>query len=369
MRALTLSLIVGLSSLGCGGSRTEPWVMTMKVDVGVGEELVRCQYFPVPAGGVDAAGFSHRYTPGSHHLLLYPTDLSAEQASFEPFDCVNRGDLHQVGVAYGGSEPDGAQWFPPGVAMELAAGSVVLLESHYLNASDAPISADVELEVHPATGPVSVYAGTLFFYDWAILVPPSPATAVARMRCAINSDIELQFASSHMHRRGTEFRSVLAGAGSTPVPLHSTQDWAAPEPTIFDPPLRVQAGQRVEFECSYRNDLPQAVVEGESADRDEMCIFAASYWPRLDRATEACVGSGSAPVFAGDRTCAQTVSCLDAASDPVAVQRCMHSTCAGSGGALSELFGCVEVQCGGDPACSEKKCVTPWLACQAATCS
>jgi hypothetical protein len=365
-----LTTIAGLSSVHCGepDPSTAPWVLTMTVEVPAGDEQIRCQYIPVPPGGIDAAGFSHRYTPGSHHLLLYPTDLSADAAPREPFDCLSRGDLHQVGVAYGGSEPEGSQEFPPGVAMELAAGSVVLLESHYLNASDTPLTGNVELVVYPSTVPVTVHAGTLFFYDWAILVPPSPATGVARMQCAIDTDIELQFASSHMHRRGTEFHSTLIGDG-TQIPLHSTTDWATPEASVFDPPLQVHAGQRVELECRYQNDRPHEVIEGESADRDEMCIFTASYWPRLDPASEACLGRGSAPVLAGDRTCAETVACLDTTTDPTAIQHCLHATCAGSAGALTELIGCIEFEhCGDDPQCIATQCLAPWSACETATC-
>lgn len=51
--------------------------LVMKAPIAPGEEKTLCQYFVLPdlPGGEDVIRFEHRYTPGSHHLVLLETLL------------------------------------------------------------------------------------------------------------------------------------------------------------------------------------------------------------------------------------------------------------------------------------------------------
>jgi hypothetical protein len=337
-----------------------------------GREQVDCRYVVLPDQPIEVARFEHRYTPGAHHMLLYPTSLAPDQVDEgETFDCTGRGELHATGVAYGGSEPEGELPYPDGIAMRLPAGAVMLLESHYLNTTSEPIDAEVRINLWYATEPASVEAGTIFYYDWHILLPPAPGEASATMRCQVPQDLSLVYATSHMHRRGTAFRSQLLREGAEPMPLHDSESWAAPTPEVFWPPLELAAGDTVEFRCEYRNDLDREVIEGPSADGDEMCIFIAGYWPKMPADHELCLADGDAPVLTGTRTCEQTVDCMveAGAGNWVEGQRCVADTCAGSAEALSSFVVCVDrYDCWGDQACAAFNCSQPWEACVAAGC-
>jgi hypothetical protein len=175
-----------------------------------------------------------------------------------------------------------------------------------------------------------------------------------------------------MHRRGVAFRSHLEPVdGGEPIPLHESSSWAAPTPDGYWPPLALSAGDVIEFGCDYQNDLARDVVEGGSADVDEMCIFIGGYWPRMSADAEACALPGSGPVLAGESTCEEVVDCMVAAGvgNEVGGQRCIADTCAPSADALSQFVVCVERnECWGDPSCAAFHCSSQWNSCVAAGC-
>jgi hypothetical protein len=337
-----------------------------------GTEAYDCRYLALPDQPIEIARFEHAYTPGAHHMLLYPTRFRPDEVELDrSFDCTAGGDLGQTGILYGGSRPEGALPYPDGVAVKQPAGAVVLLESHYLNASEAPLDADVRVNLWYAAAPTTVEAGTLFLRDWAIYLPPAPSEGSAAMSCEIPSPISLYYAVSHMHRRGMAFSSRLVRADEPSRPLYSSTSWADPLPQPYQPLFELEAGDRIEFDCTYRNDLSSPVGEGRSADKDEMCVFIAGYWPRLPVESELCLTAGSGPILEGAKSCEETVSCmLDAGvGDRIGGQACIADTCAGSAGSLSSFLVCVEANdCWGSESCVDAHCRAEWSACSAASC-
>ncbi len=338
------------------------------VQIQPGEEQHACRYLVLPDRALEVARFEHHYTAGSHHMLLYPTSkLPSDVDDGTVFDCRTAGDLGATGVLYGSSIPDGELPYPPSIAMRLPARSVVLLETHYLNASDTALDATARINLWFTRTPATIEAGTLFFRDWAIHLPPSPAVeTIATMRCQIPANISLLYATSHMHRRGTSFRSAIDGE-----PLHDADTWESPTPTVYWPPREVAAGSAIEFSCGYRNTDANAVIEGPSANTDEMCVLVGGYWPKLSADAELCLGDGSGPVLEGTRTCEQTVDCMvDAGVDNwVGGQACVTNTCASSASALSSFVVCVNRNnCWGDPGCVVTNCPAQWDSCTQARC-
>jgi len=342
------------------------------VHVGPGEEQLACRYLVLPDAALEIARFQHHYTPGSHHMLVYPTHLKpADVEDNTVFDCLSRGDLGVTGVLYGASDPDGELPYPDGVGMRLPAGSVVLLETHYLNPMDVPLDAEARVNLWFAAQPIEIEAGTLFFRDWAVYLPPA-SSATATMRCELPRDISLLYATSHMHRRGVEFHADVTPPTGPAFSLHESDSWSAPTPTVFWPPLELTAGSTVEFGCGFHNDSASPVVEGTSADTDEMCVLVGGYWPKLSADAELCIGDGSGPVLSGSRTCEQVVDCMvDAGVDNwVGGQQCVADTCAASAPALSSFVVCVNRNnCWGDPNCVAARCGPQYTSCTQARCN
>jgi hypothetical protein len=377
----------GLTLAGCGASTTtdasdiDPDFLPPDAGTGTqlsmiesivpGSESLRCQYFVLQAKAFDVVRFDHKFSIGAHHVAVYPTDLTAADVKNDrsPFDCGSRGALHQQGVIYASSTATGNLPYPRGIGMPFAASTVVMLESHYLNTSDQPIDIAVRLNLTFSERPVAIQAGALFFYNWAILVPPAPAVASAKMSCVIPADIDLAFATSHMHRRGQAFTSNLRHGG-TLTPLHNSAHADVPTPNVFAP-LAVHAGDAIEFSCDYKNDRSEPTIEGASADANEMCIFGGGYWPKQPAATETCLTEGSGPVFSGSKTCAQTVNCMLAAGvgNELGGQQCSANTCSSSAPALSRFIVCVDKNnCWGNSACVAAHCPSQWSSCESARC-
>src|SRR5688572_28458726 len=99
------------------------------------------------------------------------------------------------------------------------------------------------------------------------------------MRCAVPEDVNLLFGMSHMHQRGVDYRAVLEGEGEgEPVTLFETQDWEGIEPDRFQPTLPVTGGSVIDFQCQYQGEDGRTIIEGPSAENNEMCMFIAAYY-------------------------------------------------------------------------------------------
>lgn len=351
----------------------------METSLDAGEEVEYCRYVVVPDGAdLDVARFEHAYTAGSHHLLLYQTSLTADEARDDMFSCggASFAELGISGIAYVAQVATGEMAYPEGVALHIKAGDVLLLQTHYLNASEAELEVEVRLNLWQSAVPVTAEAGTLFLYNWTIVVPAGePATA--RMRCQIPADVQLLYGMSHMHRRGVDYRATLeGGALPEPIELFTTAEWEGIEPARYEPFQTITAGQTIDFSCDYQGEADRTLIDGPSADANEMCMFIAAYWPRVDLQTESCQGPGSGPVFSGDRTCAQTMACVQGTDDAIAQEECVIETCPGSNAAAVTLLTCIFYNCNaecepganGCDSCVAEACAEPYTGCAQATC-
>jgi hypothetical protein len=321
---------------------------------------------------LEIARFEHLYSGGSHHLLLYQTGLDADTAPTDVFDCTTAAltELGVTGIAYAAQVADGELVYPDGGALKVPAHSVLLVQTHYLNASPDELDAQVRLNLWYTTAPATQEAGTLFFYDWAIVVPAGE-TATARMKCVIPEDVNLIFGMSHMHKRGVGYQAAVG----TDV-LYETDQWEGIEAERYEPMRALPAGTVIDYHCDYEGDPTRTIIEGPSADANEMCMFVASYYPRVDQATELCAGPGSGPVFDGTKTCAETVSCVRGATDEVVREQCLVDTCAASSQPAADLMTCMFYACGEECAelgtacdnCVLSQCADPYAGCQQAAC-
>lgn len=382
-----LSLLCSLL-FACGGGSPSPGPgveYALTVTVPPGGEVFRCQFVELPPGALVITGGAHHYTPGSHHFLVFRTDLDRIPAGQEgAADCYESGADYMRyvrGVIYGAQEPTGSLTLPTDVGLQ-ARHRVLLLQAHYLNTGSQPLSAEVRvrLETAPASA-VSQRAGVLFFYDPFIHVPAGDS-AMASMRCPIRHEITLLNAVSHFHRRGVGYRAFVDSPPETlsSTPFYTSSTWDDPDPRRE--PLTVPAGAGIRFECDYENGTgTRAYYQGQSAEDNEMCMFTALYYPALEEADELCL-SGADWFGTGSQTCAEGLSCvqgcpLEGAPRPgtgqvgECWQRCFTATCPSASAPLIRQLSCIRQHCavacaGGGSACTS--CVTSNCATEAAAC-
>lgn len=403
-RASWVCLSAWLALASCSGpTASSPAVpgdvhFVMSVDVPAGGEIYRCRYVTMPASERYVVAAAHHFTTGSHHLLLYRTDLTAlPDGGDQVQDCYTGlgGTImsHVRGVVYGSQVPDSSFTMPAGVAFHMQASEVLLLQAHYLNATthDVMASIDVGLTTTTDASGIQYPAGNLFYYDPFIDVPPS-STAKANARCVLSKDITLVNVFPHYHARGTGYQAWIDPQGqTTATPFYTSSDWEYPTP-YQGQPLTLPAGTAIRWECDYTNTGAQEYFQGQSAATNEMCMFTGLYYPAVDDSFELCLsamdrfGSGSA-------TCADTLTCIgqcppappptssgaaSLADIPDCVQKCVVGSCPSASQPLFAALDCIQAHCasacnGSDPnACAQcvaASCSNEYSACQSATCN
>ena len=303
-------------ALGCGDSTSvdlAPITFDMSVHVAPSAELHTCEFVKMPdcGGEIFVDGGSYTTTVGTHHFLIFRTakDIGDVQLN-KTVDCYEGDGLMQYerGYVTGGQDRAESATFPPGLGLPFESGEVLLFEGHFLNTSGAAEEAKIHVEMTTVVaGEVDYRVGTFRFYDPFIYLPPA-AKARAAMRCHIHHDVTLLSAASHMHERGVAYRAYadIAGHDRATSPFYTTNDWQHPIP--FEKPFALPAGSALRYQCDYVNPSPFEVIQGLSATTNEMCMLSGFYYPQQDAEEEECKSMDMHGT--GDRTCAQTTSCL-----------------------------------------------------------
>jgi hypothetical protein len=268
-----------------------------QTNVPAGAELLRCIYAQMPTdrGVVAIDKIDSHYTPGSHHMLAYRSNLTSIPDGGEGvFDCSDGAwQLNERGSYYEAQQPDQHRELPQGIAHELQPGEVLIIQAHYINPNDTDIAAHVQLILH-ATDLASVQqeAGTIYFNDLNIQVP-AHAKSREGMTCELPQDIDLALLWSHMHKRGVHFVATTddEDAAQALGTLYEEHDWSEPKERVYpsDPPVVLHRGTHIHFACEYQNDGDTDLVFGNSAENNEMCILHGMYWPRMPAFFEQCI--------------------------------------------------------------------------------
>lgn len=362
-------------------------------------ETERCQMFQV---GPEGLAFDHsevRYTPGSHHVLLYETAYTSFPTKDENGVAVDAAAVHDcaegatkrwhVSRVVGGSQNAKGDnvlgQLPAGVAIKLAPGTIVLMNTHYLNTAPTELAADARINLWSVPASlVKEEAGVIFFYDPFIRVA-ARSKGRARMRCPVSKDLKVSTLQSHMHKRGVDYAASLVPASGAPTSLYTNTQWSEVPVGYFAPELELHAGDQLDYHCDYQNDEDHDILQGPST-KDEMCMLIGAYHPR-DTAFENCrddkgaflgqwIGNGTA-------TCKETLTCLlgafskSGADQTNALYACVTNTCEAGSPAMSEALKCemskghgaCEAECSGGVSGACTGCVSKACAAVIDTCN
>ena len=261
--------------------------------VPAGGQAYLCQAFQLPIGVTSFVGsWDIAMAKGSHHLLVFRVADPGAWTHVAP--CDGGGPPGFSDIVVGAQQPTATVTYPAGVGYQIDPREWVIVQAHYLNATDAPLLAQVDVNAHlvaPAT--VAAHAGSLFFDPLSLTVPPGPAQQLT-YRCVAPQDMEVFGANGHMHRHGTELAAELDGAAGR-VPLFDHTTWDDPPTATFAPPLHVVAGDTFQWTCTFDNDTGAPLVYGNSALTNEMCILYGAFYPVQAQATIYCVPCPVAP--------------------------------------------------------------------------
>ena len=306
-------------------------VFHMTGTIEAGAEAMFCAYAQMPTEGKTAipSAESH-YTPGSHHFLVFRTNLKSIPAGEDvshlcgaPGQTVakvgggngltaSESATGSTGSYYEAQVPDSRRDLPPGIAHVFAPGEILIMTAHYLNTTEKTIDSTIEWRLHQMKlEDVKAEAGTFFLLDTQLSIPPHMDSTFTKS-CPINKDLNLGILWSHMHARGYSFKATtddpeaIKQLGSEVVYDQPGPDgWEEPHIQNYpaDPPITLHAGSHLIISCTYRNETTKTFTFGLSAETSEMCLLHGMYWPRLDAATERCqngVSTSSMPTAISD---------------------------------------------------------------------
>lgn len=350
MRNLLFSTVITLTTLaltGCNPETTETTPepeggllappepgkgiqLKMLAEIEPGSESEKCLFVKAPAEDLLVQRDEVRFTPGSHHFLLYETtytEIPTEKLNGTKidtsgvFDCsdgaTNGWDVTKL---VGGSQnADGGSIlaFPENVAMRVKAGAVLLMNAHYINASSEVLSPEVRINLHTIPESQVEHEGDILFFYNPFIAVPAQSESRARMRCTIHKDITLTNFQSHMHRRGVDYAAGMLDED----PFYENDLWEGVPVLDLGKGKQIKAGSVIDYQCDYKNPDATDVFQGPRST-DEMCMAIGSYYP-ADPTTSKCAIPGMVEqntgnlgadwVGNGDKTCAETMGCVQGA--------------------------------------------------------
>jgi hypothetical protein len=264
-------------TVGTGGVPPDPAnTVHLAMDaftVAPGAEVYMCQNYDNPFGGQDV-GLSRVATDmskGSHHLHIFygatSTNRKIESCSGTEFHPL----LHASG------KPHGEEDYTNGMAAKLKGSMGLRLQVHYLNTTPDPINVGVTADLTKVADPSTItkWVAELYFNRVQLSVPPGEGAKVTTS-CTVpqGPQVGLLGGGSHMHSRGIHF----VATGPTGQTLMDTTQWDEPDPMTYDPPVMLNPGDKITWECTYNNTTGKTLTFGESAAENEMCIYLARYY-------------------------------------------------------------------------------------------
>jgi hypothetical protein len=377
----------------------------MQTTIPAGVEDERCKFVVAPAEGMWVTNETVRYTPGSHHFILWATSYKSvptTDTSGKPlnptsdgiFECTNGpqaglSTTSIVGGSQAATSPPILQNLPPGIGIHIEPGAVLMMNLHILNATGAAVDTDTRINLYtsPASS-IKTEAGTFFFYNPFIEVPPH-AAAHARMSCPVTSDVTILNAQTHMHARGIGGEASVAVTATDAITqpnIYTSQSWENVPVKTFAPGLALKAGQSIDYQCNYQSEQDGTVYQG-LLTTDEMCVFTGIYYPR-DTKFETCsttgnfsdLSTGATYIGTGTGTCSTALGCVATASSLQDITTCIVDSCPSAGVPLTAILDCEESAQSGACAsecssastcitCIEKTCASQISACEAAKCN
>ncbi len=267
-----------------------------------------------------------------HHVVtfLIPPDGSAtvdrhDRVTDEPgYRCFGDPRVYPTTV-FSAWAPGGADFVAPeGSAMQVAAGSRLVMQMHYnLAAAGSPPPADqtaLELWTLPAATPPAHRIDVVGFADVWLDVPEGASAHESEQVFHFAADGDIIAIAPHMHLLGRRIRVDIEPAEGEAQCLVDIPrwdfDWQDGYRLADDAPISVRAGDALRLRCTYDNSAAaQPFIDGEQqAPRrvgwgdgtyDEMCLAFAFVRRPVDEPYNACAGAAECTLGCepGDADC------------------------------------------------------------------
>lgn len=237
-------------------------------------------------------GFDVTMRGGSHHLLIYtfhpttPNERVPQAQQFRELRDANGNYVLDTVASMlfhmpiiGSQFPFMSYHFPPGVALRLPAGTLLDLNSHYVNRTDENAIGEVYANLHlVAENEIEHEAQILFLNHLDLRLPAGKTTTIER-EFRFAEDRHIMQLMSHAHEHMTEFRVEVIGGQRDGELIYIAYDWEHPPILELNPPLALGAGQGLRLIATYDNWTDRELNFGFLSEDEMMILYGFYYEP------------------------------------------------------------------------------------------
>jgi hypothetical protein len=231
--------------------------------------------------------FELKSRSNSHHMVIYDfRDKNLLPSLNSIRDLRNRDNTLNIGTVLsmsnhvflaGGSDSQMSYTFPKGTAIKIPAGASVDLNPHYFNKTNDVLYGQNYVNFYTVpSSEVKNVVQTLDLQNSNIPVAAGQ-TVTHNKKFTFSKARYIVALTSHTHKFGERFKIKIAGGKRNGEVIYETTDWEHPATINFDIPIRLEAGEGLESEITYKNTSQKSVNFGLTSD-DEMGIIFGYYY-------------------------------------------------------------------------------------------
>jgi hypothetical protein len=297
MRRYAIALAAAAATVGCGAPASNVYLEPPAAGKGFqltftpfsvaqGMETQRCYFYTVPGDTPGADVWINHYTlaqsVGSHHLNVFRVktikNLIGTPGGDPVIDgqCFVSSNWSDWPLVVNSQDPQTVDWtMPDGVGARFSVGELLMVQSHWVNASTQQTPGVARAFVNFYTLPAAPAneMGTLFATNQNIRICPGDVDKSFTKTCKFPSEgINVMAANGHFHSRGKLFEMMAVdAAGNILGPdFYQSTSWNEP-PMARNLTTVIPPGGGVEWKCTY--DFPDGACGGEVVNGQPTCCF------------------------------------------------------------------------------------------------
>jgi hypothetical protein len=219
---------------------------------------------------VDVVGWQSK---AGHHAILYATSDQQPLGTVRNWQNEDQITSHLIGGS--GGEGEANVKLPVGVVTRIPKGFGLILQVHYLNASQDEVMGESFVDVKLAdASPDHRVASFLTSTNLSIDVAAGQTTSLD-VNCKLTADVPLLMFANHQHDMGVRASTEEIAPDGTRAEIKRDDRWQyewAFNPNFtyrpVDSPLVLKAGNTLHTHCEWMNSTSRPVKFP-----DEMCVF------------------------------------------------------------------------------------------------
>ncbi len=193
---------------------------------------------------------------GGHHTILYAVTL---QEAANTHEC-NEDDMINARYLAGAGPDSPPSLLPPGVVFRMPATTQLMVQTHWINATDQPIDGQSAFNLKVTKPKPEHKLASLLTVGTTMFTLPMGAGSTSAECIVEEGPFNVFTLGGHMHEWGT-YAKITLDQGSQAGSMLWESEWN--EEMQFNPPLNqypteaplvLNAGDKLRIDCEYHND-------------------------------------------------------------------------------------------------------------------